>query len=87
MIEASKQEAPASEPTGWLAKEPLTEEINFDEFAKVDLRVAKIVDAQFVEGAGKLLRLTLDLGGDTRNVFAGIKSAYDPASLVGRFTS
>ena len=51
-------------------------QINFDDFIKVDLRVAKIVDAQHVDGADKLLQLTLDLGGETRNVFSGIKSDY-----------
>jgi len=61
--------------------------IGIDEFARVDLRIARIADAQHVEGAEKLIRLTLDLGaGGTRNVFAGIKSAYDPAQLVGRLT-
>ena len=50
------------------------------------MRIARIADAQHVEGADKLIRLTLDLGGETRNVFAGIKSAYDPAQLVGRLT-
>ena len=61
--------------------------IGMDEFGKVDLRIARIADAQHVEGADKLIRLTLDLGeGGTRNVFAGIKSAYDPAQLVGRLT-
>ena len=61
--------------------------IGMDDFAKVDLRIARIADAQHVEGADKLIRLTLDLGEDgTRNVFAGIKSAYDPALLVGRLT-
>jgi len=62
---------------------------SIDDFAKVDLRIARIADAQHVEGADKLIRLTLDLGegaGKTRNVFAGIKSAYDPAQLVGRLT-
>ena len=54
---------------------------------KVDLRVARIVDASHVEGAEKLLRLLLDIGEDTpRQVFAGIKSAYDPAALIGRHT-
>jgi methionyl-tRNA synthetase len=67
--------------------EPKAQHISIDDFAKVDLRVARIADAQHVEGADKLIRLTLDLGdGGTRNVFAGIKSAYDPAQLVGRLT-
>ena len=75
-----------------LAKEAICEEIQFPDFAKVDLRIARIVNAEHVEGADKLLRLTLDLGLDadgkpvSRNVFSGIKSAYDPAQLVGRLT-
>jgi methionyl-tRNA synthetase len=61
--------------------------ISIDDFAKIDLRVARIANAEFVEGADKLLRLTLDLGSfGTRQVFAGIKSAYNPAALVGRMT-
>jgi len=60
--------------------------ITIDEFMKVDLRVAKIVSAEHVEGAEKLLKLQLDIGTETRQVFAGIKSAYDPAKLVGRYT-
>ena len=56
--------------------------ISIDDFAKVDLRIARIVDAEHVEGADKLLKLTLDIGErGTRTVFAGIKSAYDPATL------
>ena len=67
--------------------EPLAEEITIDQFSAVDLRVAHIVNAEHVEGAAKLLRLTLDIGEEkTRQVFAGIKSAYDPATLVGRHT-
>jgi methionyl-tRNA synthetase len=59
--------------------------ISIDDFAKLDLRVARISAADYVEGADKLLRLTLDIGAlGTRQVFAGIKSAYPPASLVGR---
>ena len=60
--------------------------ISIDDFAKVDLRVARIVQAEHVEGADKLLRLTLDLGTQTRTVFAGIKAAYAPETLVGRLT-
>jgi methionyl-tRNA synthetase len=60
--------------------------ISIDDFTKVDLRVARIVNAEHVEGADKLLKLTLDIGSETRTVFAGIKSAYDPATLVGRLT-
>jgi methionyl-tRNA synthetase len=63
------------------------EHITINDFTKVDLRIAKIVNAEHVEGADKLLKLTLDIGEDkTRQVFAGIKSAYDPATLVGRLT-
>ncbi|MGK7297112.1 MAG: methionine--tRNA ligase, partial [Candidatus Wenzhouxiangella sp. M2_3B_020] len=64
----------------------LEPEITIDDFMKVDLRVARISEAGFVEGADKLLRLLLDLGGETRQVFAGIRSAYDPAELEGRLT-
>ena len=66
--------------------EPVSEQIGFDAFAKIDLRVARIEAAEAVEGADKLLRLTLDIGGENRNVFAGIKSAYRPEDLVGRHT-
>ncbi len=63
------------------------EYISIDDFTKVDLRIAKIVNAEHVEGAEKLLKLTLDIGEEQpRQVFAGIKSAYDPATLVGRLT-
>jgi len=92
MIEDSKDTlSPAKPPaTGdsadFLAKEPLTEaQCTIDDFVKVDLRVARVTAAQHVEGADKLLQLTLSLGGDSsRNVFAGIKSAYKPEDLVGR---
>jgi methionyl-tRNA synthetase len=84
----SPQPSPATgggaAPSAAEAHKPPT--ISIDEFAKVDLRVARIVDAQHVEGAEKLLRLQLDLGGETRQVFAGIKSAYDPEKLKGRLT-
>jgi methionyl-tRNA synthetase len=60
--------------------------ISINDFSKVDLRIARIADAKHVEGAAKLIQLTLDLGSETRNVFAGIKSAYDPAQLIGRLT-
>jgi methionyl-tRNA synthetase len=66
---------------------PIAETISIDEFNKVDLRVAKIVNAEHVEGAEKLLKLTLDIGeAQPRTVFAGIKSAYDPEKLKGRMT-
>jgi methionyl-tRNA synthetase len=66
--------------------EAIATEIEFDDFAKVDLRVAKIIKADHVKGADKLLQLTLDLGFETRTVFAGIKSAYQPEDLEGKMT-
>ena len=75
----------AEEPA--VIAEPESPTIEFDDFAKVDLRIVKIVKAEHVEGADKLLQLTLDLGDDTtRNVFAGIKAAYNPENLVGKLT-
>ena len=89
MVEASKQEVEQATKVvleGPLADEPIAPEINFDDFMKVDLRVARIVKAEAVEGADKLLALTLDIGGETRNVFSGIKSSYQAADLEGRLT-
>ncbi len=83
---AAEKPASASSADSELGKEPLADEIDFNAFAKVDLRVAKIVKAAHVEGADKLLQLTLDLGGETRNVFSGIKSAYKPEDLEGKLT-
>jgi methionyl-tRNA synthetase len=60
--------------------------ISIDDFKKIDLRVARIANAEHVEGSDKLLKLTLDLGTETRTVFSGIKSAYDPEKLKGRLT-
>jgi methionyl-tRNA synthetase len=82
-MEANRK--PDSAP-GPLTDDPISDEINIDEFFKVDLRVAKILEAGHVEGADKLLQFTLDIGGETRNIFSGIKSAYDPETLVGRLT-
>ena len=90
MIEASKEDLAATNApagNGELAKDPLAAEINFDAFAAVDLRIALIEKCEYVEGADKLLRLTLDIGDAKRNVFSGIKSAYpDPSKLEGRLT-
>jgi len=66
--------------------EPLADEITIDDFKKLDLRVARIIAAEPIAEADKLLKLTLDLGNETRTVFAGIKSAYDAAQLEGRLT-
>jgi methionyl-tRNA synthetase len=63
---------------------PVSDTISIDDFAKLDLRVARIAKAEHVDGADKLLKLTLDLGGATRTVFAGIKSAYAPVALEGK---
>jgi methionyl-tRNA synthetase len=78
MVEQSKETTGTSEPT--------TDDntISIDDFAKIDLRIARIVTAGPVDGADKLLELKLDVGDSSRTVFAGIKAAYDPASLVGR---
>ena len=91
MLEESKESLAATtqpkvDPNSPLAKEPISDEIEFNDFAKVDLRVAKIAKAEHVEGADKLLKLTLDLGGETRQVFAGIKSAYAPEDIEGKLT-
>jgi methionyl-tRNA synthetase len=67
--------------------EDIAETITIDDFTKIDLRIAKIVNAEHVEGSTKLLRLTLDVGeGRTRNVFSGIKEAYQPEQLIGKHT-
>ncbi|MFO1419254.1 MAG: methionine--tRNA ligase [Methylotetracoccus sp.] len=65
---------------------PIAETVSIDDFAKIDLRIARITAAEPVEGADKLLKLTVDLGSEVRTVFAGIKSAYEPRALVGRLT-
>jgi methionyl-tRNA synthetase len=90
MIDASREslQAPAAaqaEPEQ-PAIDPIADEIGIDDFSKVDLRVARIVAAEAVPEARKLLKLTLDIGSGTRTVFAGIKSAYEPEELVGRHT-
>ena len=96
MVDASKDSLAAAStpatPDAPLAKEPLAAEIEFPDFAKVDLRVVKILHAEHVEGADKLLKLTLSLGTDAngkdmqRTVFSGIKSAYKPEDLIGQCT-
>lgn len=89
MVEASKEDLQAKthvDPNSPLAKDPIAETIEFADFAKVDLRVARIAKAEHVKGADKLLRFELDLGGETRQVFAGIKSAYQPEDLEGKLT-
>lgn len=92
MVEESKatesqSQKPALDPNSPLAKDPIKDTINIDDFVKLDLRVAKIIEAEHVPDANKLLRLVLDLGGEQRQVFAGIKAAYpEPEKLVGRLT-
>lgn len=94
MVDESIEEAPKTvtpRSDQWddngdaLAAEPLADEITFDDFSKLDLRVVRVVEANEVPDARKLIQLTLSLGGgETRSVFAGIKAAYDPADLVGK---
>ena len=95
MLEANKAEAEAAQQqtqqadpqSKWLQDEPIEDEIQYENFAKLDFRIAQITHAETVDGADKLLCLTLDLGGQTRQVFAGIKQAYqDPAELIGKHT-
>jgi methionyl-tRNA synthetase len=69
-----------------LEDDPISDTIEFDDFAKLDLRIARIAKAEHVPEANKLLKLELDLGGETKQVFAGIKSAYSPEDLVGKLT-
>ncbi|MBI1344883.1 methionine--tRNA ligase [bacterium] len=91
MTEESKQDAApvaevATDSAAYLEKEPLTaENCTIDDFVKVDLRVARVLECEEVPESNKLLRMTLSLGGDQkRNVFAGIKGVYKPEDLVGR---
>ena len=92
MLEDSKQELAKEEalkqakPAASATFEPIAEQIQFPDFAKIDLRVVKITHAEAVEGADKLLRLQLDIGGESRQVLSGIKSAYTPEDLIGKLT-
>jgi methionyl-tRNA synthetase len=96
MVDASKESLSQAEPepkqkassedASNTEIEPIADTISFDDFAKIDLRIARIVKAEHVEKAEKLLRLELDLGNETRQVFAGIKSAYAPEDLQGKLT-
>ncbi|WP_033138570.1 methionine--tRNA ligase [Aeromonas finlandensis] len=89
MVEASKEDLAkeqAPKVTGPLADDPISETIAYEDFAKIDLRVALIKKAEAVPEAEKLLKLQLDIGGETRQVFAGIKSAYNPEDLEGKLT-
>jgi len=82
----SHEAIPSECDASHIQADPISDIIQFDDFAKIDLRIAKIIKAEHVEKADKLLQLTLDLGGETRNVFAGIKSAYAPEDLQGKLT-
>lgn len=89
MIEASKEDVKQEPKVVQVQSHdiaPIAPEISFDDFAKLDLRIARIVAAQAVPKADKLLQLTLDIGNEQRNVFAGIKSAYSPEQLEGKLT-
>lgn len=86
-IPAPAEHAKASAKPAATEREPISDTISIEDFAKIDLRVAKIVSASAVEGADKLVQLQLDIGnGESRQVFAGIKAAYKPEDLVGRST-
>lgn len=76
----------AAKPAENQKLEPIAEAIEIEDFAKIDLRIARIVKAEAVEGAEKLLQLTVDLGDHTRSIFAGVKSAYAPDDLEGKLT-
>jgi len=87
LLAEAKESVSMSTATPTSADDPIKPEISIDDFGKVDLRIARITEAKLVEGADKLLQLTVDLGeGETRNVFAGIRAAYEPEKLVGRLT-
>jgi methionyl-tRNA synthetase len=100
LFESAKEAEPAAAAKGAAMKGPATEasppspepqapspsEITVEDFAKIDIRIAKILSAEHVEGADKLLKLTVDLGDAQRTIFAGIRSAYEPDQLVGRLT-
>ncbi|MCF1426623.1 MAG: methionine--tRNA ligase [Shewanella sp.] len=87
MVEASKESLQAEKkPAGPLADDPVSDTIAYEDFAKIDLRIARIAKAEHVPEADKLLKLQLDLGGEMRQVFAGIKSAYAPDDLEGKLT-
>jgi len=86
LVEANKENLQVTTPTTTPAAAAASGTISIDDFNKIDLRIARIVNAEHIEGADKLLKLTLDLGTGTRTVFAGIKSAYDPEKLKGRLT-
>ena len=86
MVEASKAPETAAAPATDAAETDTADTIGIDDFMKVQLKVARIIDAQPVEGADKLLQLTLDVGDHQRQVFSGIKAAYQADSLVGRLT-
>ena len=85
LIEANKQTMEAQAPAAAANYEPLADTIKIDDFAKLDLRVGKVLACNFVEGSDKLLQFTVDLGFEQRNIFSGIRSAYqEPEKLVGR---
>lgn len=82
----TSQTATSEKKSGPLADDPIAAEITFDDFMKVDLRIAKIISCEEVPKSNKLLKFQLDLGGEIRQVFSGIKSAYTPEDLVGKLT-
>ena len=87
IVEASKENLEkTAAPLKTKAFEPIADTIELEDFAKLDLRIAKIIKAEHIEGSDRLLQLTVDIGDETRNILAGIKSAYAPQDLEGKLT-
>ena len=87
IVDASKENLEkTAAPLKIKAFEPIADTIEFEDFAKLDLRIAKIIKAEHIEGSDRLLQLTVDIGDETRNILAGIKSAYAPEDLEGKLT-
>ena len=87
IVDASKENLEkTAAPFKIKAFEPIADTIEFEDFAKLDLRIAKIIKAEHIEGSDRLLQLTVDIGDETRNILAGIKSAYAPEDLEGKLT-
>lgn len=85
LIEANKESIEAVTDTAAPSTAPFADPITIDDFAKLDLRIATVLDCKLIEGSDKLLHFTVDLGSETRTIFSGIRAAYaDPAALIGR---
>lgn len=86
LFEATRIDLAAESPEKPPSQLAIADEIEIDDFSKIDLRIVKVINAEHVDGAEKLLKLTVDLGGETRQIFSGIKSAYQPEELIGKLT-